>query len=60
MVIYLTVTAVPVLCTLGGGAYGYIGIILFPVKYSTLVPMTPLFVPAHPGVINVDPDTKQY
>ena len=43
-----------------GGVYGYIYIILLPVAYNTLVPMTQLFVPDYLGVLNVATNTAQY
>ena len=60
MVLQLKSNTVSVLCTLGGGAYRYIGIILPPVTYIAIAPMNILVVPAPPGPLNVANKTKQY
>ena len=52
--------ALSVLCTLGGGVYGYICIIMFPVTYVTLTPCTPFIVPAPLGPLNVVNNATPY
>ena len=47
-------------CTLGGGAYGYVGIPLLPETYATLDPDTPFIVPLYPGILSVEVGATQY
>ena len=51
LLLELKPNAVLVPSTLGGGEYGFIGIILSRTTYTTLTPMTPLVVPTHPGTL---------
>ena len=46
--------------TLGGGAHGYVGVILSVPTYAILVPMTPFRTLAHPSTLTVPPGVTQY
>ena len=46
--------------TLGGYQYGYIGIILSPATFTTLVPIQPFIPLIHPGILNVIHPAIQY
>ena len=50
--------AVP--CTLGGGANGYLGMIVSPTQYQTVAPGTPFVAPSAPGALVIDPAATQY
>ena len=50
--------AVP--CTLGGGANGYLGMLVSPPKYATVAPGTPFVAPAMPGALVINPTDTQY
>lgn len=52
----LKANSVAVPCTLGGGANGYFGILVSPVKYATLAPTTPFVPSLMPGALVVDPN----
>ena len=60
MLLQLKANASSVPSTLGVGQRGYIGVILSPVTYATLAPMTPFEPPAHPGILQVDPPATQF
>ena len=46
--------------TLGGGANGYVGILVSAVAYTALAPGTPIIAPVHPGQIPALPGGTQY
>ena len=50
--------AVP--CTLGGGANGYLGMLVTPLKYATIAPGTPFVAPQMPGALLINPTDTQY
>ena len=60
MVLQLKANAVSVPCTLGSGAYRYIGIILSSIMYTTISPINLFIVPATPGPLNVVSNATQY
>ena len=45
---------------LGGGALGYLGLLLSPAEYNRIAPGTPFIRPGNPGVLNVPPGTAQH
>ena len=45
--------------SLGGGAHGYVGILLSPQAYASLSP-TPFIAPLHPGALFIPPGATQY
>ena len=47
-------------CTLGGGVYGYSGILLLAKTYATLAPDTPFIVPLYPGILIIEVGATQY
>ena len=57
---WMKANACSVPCTLGGGANGYVGMLVSNVSYATLAPRTPFIVPVHPGVLQVPPNSTQY
>ena len=60
MLLRLKANASSVPSTLGGGQYGYIGVILSPVTYATLAPMQPFETPTHPGILQVKLPATEY
>ena len=50
--------AVP--CTLGGGANGYLGIVVSPTQYQTVAPGTPFVAPNASGDLVIDLTAMQY
>ena len=60
MLLQLKENVVSVPCTLGGGAHGFIGIILSAPTYATLAPNTPFVNPTHPGALAYVPGATQY
>ena len=50
--------AVP--CTLGGGANGYLGILVSPAHYNTVAPGTPFVPPPMPGPLVMNPGDTQF
>ena len=60
MLLELKANAVSVPSTLGGGAHGFIGVILSGPTYATLAPMTPFVIPVHPGPLRVVHGATQY
>ena len=46
-------SAVP--CTLGGGANGYLGMLVSATKYATLAPESPFVPPTIPGALTILP-----
>ena len=60
LLLELKANAVSVPSTLGGGAHGFIGIILSAVTYVTLAPMPPFVTPVHPGALRVPHGATQY
>ena len=51
-------TSVP--CTLGGGANGYLGILVSANQYNTVAPGTPFIPPPRPGPLVLNPGDTQY
>ena len=49
-----------VLCTLGGGANGYLGMLVSAEQYSTVAPGAPFVPLSMPGHLVIDPDYTQY
>ena len=47
-------------CTLGGGANGYVGMLVSAVAYEALAPGTPFIAPVHPGQMPALPGGTQY
>lgn len=45
---------------LGGGALGYLGLLLSPAKYAPVAPGTPFVRPPNPGVLVIPPGTAQH
>ena len=60
MMLQLKASILSVLCTLGGCAYGYIGIILSTIVYTTLAPFTLSIVPVPLRPLNVTNSATQY
>ena len=60
MLLELKANAVSVPSTLGGGAHGFIGVILSGPTYATLAPMTPFVIPGHTGPLRVVHGATQY
>ena len=60
MALRLKSNAISIPCTLGGGAYGYISIIMSPVTYATLAPFTPFIIIVPPESLNVADNAMQY
>ena len=56
----LKANACSVLCTLGGGGHGYVGMLVSATAYNILAPGTPFLVPVHPGVLPVIAGQTQY
>ena len=56
----LKANALSVPSQLGGGAYGFIGIIIFDPTYATLALMTPLITPVQLGPLRVAAGDIQY
>ena len=48
--------AVP--CTLGGGANGYLGMLVSAARYNTVAPGAPIVPPPMPGHLVIDPAYK--
>ena len=49
----LKANACSVPCTLGGGANGYIGMIVSDATYASLKSGTPFITPVHPGILAI-------
>ena len=49
-----------VTCTLGGGANGYLGMLLSAAQYNTVAPSTLFVPPPMPGALVIDPVYTQY
>ena len=60
LLLKLKANALSVPSTLGGGAHGFIGIILSRPTYTTLAPMTTFAIPTHPGGLRVPMGDTQY
>ena len=60
LLLQLKSNAISVLCTLGGGVNVYVGIILSPVTYSELAPMTLFAIPAQLGILVAAQGATQY
>ena len=57
---YLTANACSVPCTLGGGANGYIGMLVSNTAYTSLAPGTLFIAPLYPGVLYIPTAVTQY
>ena len=47
-------------CMLGGGANGYLGMLVSPAKYEVIAPGTPFVPLTMPGVLTILPADTQY
>ena len=47
-------------CTLGGGANGYLGMLVSAVQYATVAPGTPFISPIMPNALTILPTDTQY
>ena len=56
----LKANTVAVLCTIGGGANGYLGIIVSAAQYNTVATGAPFVPPPMPGALVIDPAYTQY
>ena len=56
----LKANAAAVPCTLGGGANGYLGMLVTNTQYATISPATPFTPPVMPGTLVLDPTFTQY
>ena len=44
-------------CELGGGNHGFLGLVLTPAEYATIVPTNPFVPQPHPGTLNIPAGT---
>ena len=51
LLLQLKANAISVPCHIGGGAHGFVGIILLLATYATLTTFTPFVIPLHPGLL---------
>ena len=56
----LKANTVAVPCTLGGGANGYLGMLVSAAQYETVAPTTPFTAPVIPTALVIDPAGTQY
>ena len=56
----LKANACTVPCTLGGGAHGYVRILVSVVSYASLAPVTPFVIPVNPGALPIVPGQTQF
>ena len=56
----IKVNAMTARTTLGGGAYGHLGLVLTPAQYEQVPNSTPYHKPEHPGALDIPNSATQY